>query len=535
MREQWNRLSLALFALLGALIALTFRDYGLSWDEPFHIEYGARLLKYYASLGADASAFHYINLHLYGGLFDTPVAALVQVLPFGLIDNRHLLIALVGLLGVVGAWRLTHFIAGPRAAFFAALLLVLMPGWYGHMFINPKDIPFATTMIWASYFLARMAVDFGRPRWHDVLLFGLCAGMAMGMRIGGVLIWGYLASVFAAWLIAQGLRRRQVMPLLRTGGRLALRLLPAALLAYGVMLLVWPWALAAPLSRPLEALTTFSRFPFDTLVEVEGVWLHSTELPADYLPLMMAVKIPLLQLVLLAGLVTLLLVGVRRLWGLLQRNDNRWLAWLTPLVAVLLPLGYVLVEQPVLYNEMRHFLFVLPPLAVLCGISAELAWRALRPRPAFVRAAVVMTLAVYLLFHTLQMARLHPYEYVYYNRLVGGVSGASRLFELDYWSTSLREVYAQLKQRLVQTEGPQALQRPYRIRVCGAPEASLHYFEPGWVPLWVGVPGQEDFVIGTVGHMCPTPQDRLMAEVRRDGILLGYAQDRRREHPAVSQ
>jgi hypothetical protein len=35
--------------------------------------------------------------------------------------------------------------------------------------------------------------------------------------------------------------------------------------------------------------------------------------------------------------------------------------------------------------------------------------------------------------------RLHPYEYVYYNSLVGGVRGAAGRFEMDYWCTSYRE------------------------------------------------------------------------------------------------
>ncbi|MEW6404048.1 MAG: hypothetical protein AB1649_19815, partial [Chloroflexota bacterium] len=34
---------------------------------------------------------------------------------------------------------------------------------------------------------------------------------------------------------------------------------------------------------------------------------------------------------------------------------------------------------------------------------------------------------------------LHPYEYIYYNTLIGGVDGAAERFETDYWSTSFRE------------------------------------------------------------------------------------------------
>jgi len=35
---------------------------------------------------------------------------------------------------------------------------------------------------------------------------------------------------------------------------------------------------------------------------------------------------------------------------------------------------------------------------------------------------------------------LHPYQYIYYNSFVGGVDGAFRRFELDYWLTSMHEL-----------------------------------------------------------------------------------------------
>lgn len=529
MKSIWDRLSVALFLLVTLLIAATFRDYGISWDEPFHIEYGARLLKYYASWGADTSAFHYINLYLYGGLFDAPVALLAQWLPFGLIDNRHLLIALSGLLGIVGTWRLAGFLAGPRAAFFAALLLVTMPGWYGHMFINPKDIPFATTMIWASYFLARLAPSLPRPAWRELLLFGAYAGMAMGMRIGGVLLFAYLGGVVALWLGARTLWSRAPRRWVPATLPLAARLGVATLVAYGIMVVAWPWALSAPLQHPFEALTTFSHFPFDTPVLVEGRWLHSNHLPIDYLPLMIAVKVPLLQMALLIGLLPVALRRAAQLPALTRDGDMRWLAWSVPLIALLLPLAYALITRPVLYNEMRHFLFVQPPMAVLCGVAADRLWRYLQPRAMALRVTVAALLSLYMFQHLAGMARLHPYEYVSYNRGVGGVAGANRLFELDYWSTSHKELYAALKERLRAEGGEAALHQPWRIRLCGAPEAALYYFEKEWRPLWIGIKGEADFEVGITGHACPPPQRPATIEIVRDGALLGYVNDLRRQ------
>ncbi|HEY0635209.1 MAG TPA: glycosyltransferase family 39 protein [Gammaproteobacteria bacterium] len=532
MKSPWDRATAALLLLVALLIAATFRDYGLSWDEPFHIEYGARLLRYYTSWGADTSAFHYINLYLYGGLFDAPVALLVKWLPFDLIDSRHLLIALTGLLGIIGSWRLARLLAGPRAGFSAALLLVTMPGWYGHMFINPKDIPFAVTMIWATYALARLLRQLPVVAWRDVLLFGLFAGAAMGMRIGGVLIFAYLGAALGLWFMLAWLwRRGPLLPLLRQSWSLLPQLLVGVAVAYGVMVIVWPWALSAPLLHPYEALTTFSRFPFSTPVLVEGEWLKSTELPIDYLPLMILVKVPLLHLLLLAALVPLAGRGLRRLREQVQQGDASWLPWSVTLIALLLPIVYVLLSRPVLYNEMRHFLFVLPPLAVLAGVSLDrlgsYLWRSVRVE----RTLITLLLVAYMASHLVSMARLHPYQYVAYNSAVGGISGAQRLFELDYWSTSLREVYAELKQQLRRREGEAALHRPWRIRICGAPEVSLYYFEPEWQPLWIGATGEADFEVGSSGHACPPPTGPLMVEVRRDGALLGYARDLRRTTP----
>lgn len=527
MTQIWDRLTYLLFLLVAALVALTFRDYGLSWDEPFHIEYGERLLRYYTSGGADSSAFSYINLYLYGGLFDAPVALLAKWLPFELAESRHLLIATTGLLGLVGTWRLARLLAGSRAGFFAALLLITMPGWYGHLFINPKDIPFATTMVWASYALARLARHLPDSSWRDWLFFGVCGGMAMGMRIGGVLIVGYLGLALMLWFLATLCRPAARHSLLHDSVALLPKLLLAAVVAYGVMVAVWPWALSSPLRHPYEAMTTFSHFPVIIPTQVDGVWINSDALPVFYLPLMMAIKLPLLQLLLLAVLP--LFAGRIVHWARQPESagDTRWLSWAVVVIALFLPLLYAIVSSPGMYNEMRHFLFLLPPLAILAGVGGDLVWGYLQRRAPIQRVAVLLMVVIYLGLHVATLVRLHPYEYIYYNPLVGGVKGAEKRFELDYWSTSQRELYTALKQYLRDNGGEAALHQPWRIRLCGAPEAALYYHEPEWTTRWIGEQGDADFEVGITGNICPPPRLPATIEVRRDGALLGYVNDLR--------
>ena len=56
-----------------------------------------------------------------------------------------------------------------------------------------------------------------------------------------------------------------------------------------------------------------------------------------------------------------------------------------------------------------------------------------------------------LLWDAVTLARLHPYEYLFYNPLVGGLEGASRRYDLDYWFGSMPEALSQLEAYLRRT------------------------------------------------------------------------------------
>jgi hypothetical protein len=108
-------------------------------------------------------------------------------------------------------------------------------------------------------------------------------------------------------------------------------------------------------------------------------------------------------------------------------------------------LVYVLVRRPAMYDGLRHFLFILPPLYVFTGFAFEfLADRS----PSWLYAGLVGLLLLPGLFGILQ---LHPYEYTYYNSFPGGTSGAFRQYETDYWLTCYQEAVKDLEQTL---DGP---------------------------------------------------------------------------------
>src|SRR6185312_11417492 len=152
----------------------TFGSYAISNDEAVQQRYGELIGAYYRSDFSNQALFHYINLYLYGGLFDVAAVFAQHALPFlNPYDVRHILCALIGIAGIGATWATARFVGGPRAGALAAVALAVCGSWYGGMFNHTKDIPFAAAMMGATYFLIRAARDLPHPRRRDVLFFGL--------------------------------------------------------------------------------------------------------------------------------------------------------------------------------------------------------------------------------------------------------------------------------------------------------------------------------------------------------------------------
>src|SRR5271170_4921130 len=251
-------LASVVLAMVGVIAALTFRDYGLGWDDYTHAEYGGLLLNLYASGFSDQRALSFVNLYAYGGGFDMLSALAAKILPFDLFETRRLVGAVIGLIGILITWRLARRVGGPLAALIAVALLVTCPLYYGNMFMNAKDSPFAVAMVFLTLALVRAFEGYPRPSPITCAMVGIGAGLAIGTRVlGGLAAINALAAlclVFAVESRREGLRE--------AGGRLGtfvVRFVPALLLGYAVMALVWPWSVTEPLN-PFRAVEYFSHF-----------------------------------------------------------------------------------------------------------------------------------------------------------------------------------------------------------------------------------------------------------------------------------
>lgn len=509
-RLDLDRVSLGLLVLGLVLVLLTFRGYGVTWDEPGLRTYGQMLVDWYRSGFTDARVFAFANLRYYGGAFDILATLLEPWTPLGPYHLRHLLGGLVGLLGLALTWRLARRLGGPRAGLMALLLLATLPGWWGHMFFNSKDVPFAVGMLGSLLVWLRCLEEWPRPRLATTLLLGLAVGLTLGVRIGGVvmIVWFALPLTMVTLSHARGSGPRRALGEL---GRGLVRLLPALPALIVVLVPVWPWVALAP-GNLFEALAYLSHFPYTADTIFAGQRYPAPAVPALYWPTLLVLQ---LTEVILAGLVAalLLLPGSSPSLG-----ERRRLALLALLGAALFPLAYAVLARPTAYNNLRHFIFVLPPLVVLAALGldrllARLPGRAATTATAAILAGLLMPLA--------RTAQLHPYEYVYFNDLSGGVKAAQGRFELDYWGTSFGELGRLVEAKLAQRPTAFGL-LPVPVRVCGPFETSQEVLPPSLLPVYHTAPARLAVAIAIFFCVDPPPGGEV-ARVERLGVVLSRA------------
>ena len=529
----WDTLALVLFFVATLLVLLTFQDYGVTWDEDVHRWYGVFVLNYYLSGFTDLRSLHWLDLFNYGAAFDSIAAALNLVSPFGTYETRHLLNGVVGVIGLIGAWKLGRALGGPRAGFIAALFLVLTPNYYGQMFNNPKDIPFAAGFVWSIYYFVLLLPKLPRPPASLLLKLGIACGLTLGVRVGGLLLFAYLGVMLGLYTLWRAIETREAKLFVTEGGLcLGRAFVPVVAVAYPVMLIFWPWAQRAPIEHPLAALATFSHetFPFRTLFA--GHYFPATDLPWAYLPVHILLALPELVLILLVAAPFVALWAMHDHFSALGRD--RVIGRFMVAFAIVFPVGYAIAIKAVLFDGMRHFIFVLPMIAVVAALLADRALE--RLEASRWRHAVYAALALYGAAHIGIMARLHPDEYVYYNAFIGGTEGAQGLFKLDYWANSYAEAVHGLREHLKAEYGADFKDHDFTVAVCGPPGSAAYYFPSNFI--YTSDRDNADFFIAFTKDDCDKSlPGTVIYRVERLGTLLSLVLDRRAivagERPAL--
>lgn len=510
------------------VVFVLFEDFGLTWDAGAHMEYGQRILSYYRSGFSDLSSLEMGNIRDKGPLFVLSNAFVHWL--FGLEPDRfwNLLISLFAILTLPPLAGLGKLFGNQRVAVFGVIALLMMPRFFGHAFINPKDIPFASAVCWAMFTIMRLYRHnrFGKM---GLSACALAIGLALSMRPGGMFLFLYMVVIGLFWIL-QGIRYGSHNGLCKKGYILGFQITIVFVLAWIVMISFWPYAHQQLLLNPIRSLLASSSFDVVYPVLFRGTVYMSDQLPKYYLAWFIVICTPLNILFLIAIGFAGGLAEQLRSW-----RSPRSLLIFGVQIWTLFPLLYFIIFTPNVYDGIRHVLFILPGLALMAGLGADYLFQQMRKHISQIVAAfAIITLLV---MGMASVFRMHPYQMSYFNVLAGEREAIHTRYETDYWVSSYKEGAEWINQRQAE------VQKPLRVLVAAnnlSAPCALRYLD-NCIDSNVlfekiknaRLPDNFDYYLSTVryGLHRNFPEEEVVYAIKRNGILLsvikGHSEKRR--------
>jgi len=388
---------------------LTYKDYGITSDEEVNYRAGKTYIRYLFSTPLERQDIvktatpkdnpqNYPAFRLYPGLIS-------MFNPASSYQVAHLLNLLFGYLGFLTIYLLVFGITKSKLSVLAPALLFVNPYYYGHIPANPKDMPFATLYLICVYLILRLRTN----KIPDLLVLGLFLGLLIGMRLVGATLLIMLVTK-----VLSGIKDFRQLP--KSILFLTITLFISALTLH----LAWPYLWDNPFGKMVALVKNAESFAFwDRKILFDGVLITKDQRPWYYLFTYLLYKTPLAIII---GIIGCMFVKSRKIlfvFGILAVN-----------------LILYLVIQPTIYNEMRHFLYLVPLLTVTASVFfiEAVKYKAKRNSWIFIPVLVLGILKL-----SYDFVLLHPYEYVYFNELAGKMPDVIKNYEVDYWSASYKE------------------------------------------------------------------------------------------------
>lgn len=410
-----------------AVSLLTLPDYGETWDEQFDQNIGRFYVHDWPKEGLKGLERFIPLQRNYGPFFDIAIVETHDLLVGRLhamkdgVASYHLPVVLASTAALWIVFRFGIALFGAVPALVAQLSLALMPQFVGHSQNNLKDTPLMAFFM-LSLLLAHRALREERAwRWA---LAGAAAGLTYAIKLHAL----FIPIILVLWQLGSRAGRARWKKTLAG-------LLVAGASAFLAILAAWPYYRHAPAARFVETLRTFGNHEYNEYVFYLGRHFRAHEVPWHFPFVMLGVNTPLVTVFLfLAGLVLAVAAWRRR------SPDADGLRLLV--LWFFVPILVQILSGAIKLDGVRHYLLVLPAMALLAGWAAcdigrrlGAAWGG-RPRLARGWALLV---GVALLDVLRTDVSLHPYQVVFFNALAGGPAKARERFELDYWGVSFKQ------------------------------------------------------------------------------------------------
>lgn len=417
------------------LLAFLAPKAAVNVDEQLHYPHAKRVINWYFTGGNDASCLDtpVTNLKYYGQSVDNITALINRV--FG-IENEFLTRHFAG---AFFFWLLLFF-AGLTAfrlsgSFWISTITVVSvlatPRLFGQAFGNLKDIPFSTGYMISVYLIIGFVKELPKPKWSTAILLGLAIAFTCSVRIGGLILFGYLGLAVLLIFLLKPFLLKQIFStklcLLRLSGQSVAILLTG----YFAGLLLWPFALQNVFQNPFESLQVMEHYKVSIRQIFEGEWFWSTQLPWYYLPKWLLISTPEFLFLGFGGFLILFFKKI------INKNKEQLFTELFLLFTLFFPLVYVIIIRANLYSGVRQMLFVMPLLAVFSSVG--IIWIINEIKTNNFKILVFSIFLILIVMPVKHQVQTFPVDYVYFNSISGGNKKAWSNYEYDYYFHALKK------------------------------------------------------------------------------------------------
>lgn len=328
-------------------------------------------------------------------------------------------------------------------AIIGPLFLAFTPRFFGDIPANPKDIPFAV-----FYFVSLVTIYFSY-KWNSllrILVLGLSFGIAQATRVVGY-------SIYPIYIIYLLLEFRNIKKTERRSKIIStiIEILIIFIIGFCIHALSIPYLGVDPFNHFIDLLKNASNFSWNNDVLLWGRTYSAQLKPWFYIPSWFLVTTPLFIYFSLFGFIFLAKTG--RLIKLI-------------LISIFMNILILIIVRPVVYDGIRHLLYFIPQIALLAAFCFI---QLLKSKTHFAKLIVII-IVISLLKVNIDYVTLHPYEYVYFNEIIGGIKGADKKFELDYWGASNKSATEWIKNNIVKDKTNRI-----SLAVCGTSFTSAYY------------------------------------------------------------
>lgn len=443
--KSWEKVYIFFIPVVFFLFAFfTIGDYGINWDEPVHFMRGQAYLNFFLTgkteypedLGSRPSQFQnrsYSTEYLLNQDSGHPpangiLAALLNIIFYQKLNvlddvqSYHLFNILVGslLVLVVALFAFESF--GFFTALVAALSLGMYPLFFSETHFNIKD-PAEAAFFGLTLYAFYKAVNSWNWKW--LVLSAIGFGLGLGTKFNML----FLPLIAVPYLVFK------IFILDKSKVKLDKRFIQAALfypvIVFTIFVGSWPYLWGDPVNNFLKIIDYYKVIGTGFNYQVANFYLPYgfNSYPIRWI---IYTTPPYILLLTFAGLISSIF-NFKKAGGVVVL----WLLWL------FVPIMRVTVPSSSIYGGVRQIMEYIPALALISGLGANsLRELLLKKVPGMNKTLLTIILLIGFVHIFLTLFKIHPNENVYFNQMIGGLSGAKEK-DMPSWGNSYGNAYLQ--------------------------------------------------------------------------------------------